>query len=78
MKRDISDVHIFDQALSYVAHFSAIHVGEALLKQNALLLPHVYDIFTNKVMEITKVHGIILNQELHVIATGLEANSYHC
>ena len=65
---DISDVHTFDQALSYVAHFSAVHVGEALLKQNALLLPDVYDIFTNKIMEITKQHGIVLNQELHVIA----------
>ena len=52
---DTADVHTIDHALSYVAHFSAIFVGEALLKQNALLLPDVYDSF------ITKLKHVILN-----------------
>ena len=64
-----SDVHTVDQAISYVADFSAVYVGEALWKQNALLLPDVYDYFHNKLLEITKLRGIVLNQDLHIIAT---------
>ena len=53
----------------YVADFSAVYVGEALLKQNALLLPDVYDYFHNKLLEIIKLRGIVLNQDLHIIAS---------
>ena len=35
---DIVDVITLDHAVSYAAHFSAIVVGDALLKQNAPLL----------------------------------------
>ena len=38
-----SDIHTADQALSYAAHMSAVHVGEALLNQTSLLLPDVFD-----------------------------------
>lgn len=41
LKRDLPDIlHIntFDDAVSYVAQFSAINVGETLLKHNALFL----------------------------------------
>ena len=61
-------MHTLDEVLSYVTHFSAVHVGEALLKQNALLLPNVYDLFHNKFMEITNLCGIVLNQDLHTLA----------
>ena len=64
-----SDVHTVDQAISYVADFSAVYVGEALWKQNALLLPDVYDYFHNKLLEITKLRDIVLNQDLHIIAS---------
>ena len=61
LKRDLPDiVHIntFDDALSYVAQFSAINVGETLLKQNALLLPDVYDSFTKKLKQVTQLCNI--------------------
>lgn len=41
----LSEVHTFDSALLYVASMSAIQVGEALLQQTAVLLPHIYDNF---------------------------------
>ena len=44
---------------------SAVHVGEALLNQTALLLPDVFDYFHEKLREITKLCGIILEQEVH-------------
>ena len=57
---DITDIVTFDHALSYIAHYSAITVGEQLLKQNALLLPDVYDSFTTKLKHIVQVRGIKL------------------
>ena len=42
---DTSDIHTLDQALSHVAQLSAVHVGEALLKQNALLSQDIYNFF---------------------------------
>ena len=48
LKRDLPYINTFDDALSYVAQFSVINVGETLLKQNALLLPDIYDSFTIK------------------------------
>ena len=43
---------------------SAVHVGEALLNQTALLLPDVFDYFHEKLREITKVHSIIFKQDV--------------
>ena len=57
---DITDIVTFDHALSYTAHYSAITVGEQLLKQTALLLPDVYDSFTTKLKHIVQVRGIKL------------------
>ena len=55
---DIVDISTLDHALSYAAHFSAILVGEALLKQNALLLPDVYDSFLKKLEQVIQLRGI--------------------
>ena len=41
---------------------SAVMVGEAILNHTALLLPEVFDYF-----ELTKLHGILLKQDLHAI-----------
>ena len=60
-----SNIHTADQALLYAAHMSAVHVGEALLSQTALLLPDVFDYFHEKLREITKLCGIILTQEVN-------------
>ena len=60
MRCVISDNHTPDEALSNAAHFSGIHVGEALLKHNALLIPDVYNIFLDKLTEITRVCSIVL------------------
>ena len=50
---EVSEIQTLDQALTYASTFSAIQVGEALLKQTAVLFPSIYEVFRNKVMEIT-------------------------
>ena len=55
---NIADINTIDQTLSYAALLSAISVGEALLKQSALLLPDVYDSFHNKVLHIIQLRDI--------------------
>ncbi len=55
---DIIDVTTLDHAISYAAHFSAIVVGDALLKHNALLLPDVYDSFLDKLNQVIQLRGI--------------------
>ena len=46
----ISDVLNFDSALQYVTSTSAIWLGEALLKQTAMLLPQVYATFKENLL----------------------------
>ena len=41
----VIDIHTVDQAVHYASNLSAIQVGEALLKQTAMLLPDIYDFF---------------------------------
>ena len=60
----ISDVLKFDSALQYVTSTSAIWLGEALLKQTAMLLPQVYATFKEKLLKITNEHGIAITQDL--------------
>ena len=60
----ISDVLNFDSALQYVTSTSAIWLGEALLKQTAMLLPQVYATFKEKLLKITNEHGIAITQYL--------------
>ena len=55
---NLADINTIDQTLSYAALFSAIYVGEALLKQSALLLPDVYDSFHDKVLHIIRLRDI--------------------
>ena len=54
---NIADINTIDHAntLLYAALLSAISVGEALLKQSALLLP---DAFHDKVLHIIQLHNI--------------------
>ena len=48
----ISDVTTIESALSYTSNLVAIHVGETLLKNNALLLPEVNELFHNRLQEV--------------------------
>ena len=63
-----SDVHTLDQALHYPSNTLAIEVGGALLKQTALLLPCIYEKFCNKLSEITRFYGIIVNQDIQKVS----------
>ena len=65
---DVSDIHTLEQAILYASRISAVHVGEALLKQNALLLPDVYESFSEKLLDITKLCRIDVDQDLHSAA----------
>ena len=60
----IKGIHTFDIALDYVVRLVAIDVGEALLKQTAMLLPQVYRDFKEQLLVVTKQCGIIVNQDL--------------
>ena len=44
----------------HVARFSAINVGETLLKNNALLLPGVYNLFTTKLKQVIEKYSTLL------------------
>ena len=66
---EVSDIQTLDQALTYASTFSAIHVGEALLKQTAVLLPSIYEVFRNKVMEITQLRGIMISRDICLLYT---------
>jgi len=61
------DIHTIEQTLSHAAHLSAVHVGEALLKQTALLLPDVYDLFVSYVTQTASLCCIALEQDIHSI-----------
>ena len=54
----VTDLHTFNSALHYASSVSAIHLGEALLKQTAMLLPKVYAIFKDTLVKITSEQGI--------------------
>ena len=54
-------VTTYDDALSYVSSFSAIHVGKALLKKTALLLPQVYETFKVKLSDVSKELNITMS-----------------
>ena len=62
-------LHTLEDALTYAAKTTAVHVGETLLKQNALLLPDVYDYFLNKLKTITKQCKVIIDQDINLIAS---------
>ena len=68
-----ADINTLDQAVSYAALHSAISAGEALLKQNALLLPDVYDSSHEK-----KNYSIVLISEVLKLQIGFEANFHPC
>ena len=72
------DINTLDHAISYAAHFSAIIVGDALLKHNAVLLPDVYDSFLVKLNQIIQLRGITGCTDIgsNVTPTGLGASSH--
>ena len=59
-----SDITTFDGALSYVSSLSAIHVGKALLRQTALLLPEVYESFKTQLLDLTTQLNIKSKQDV--------------
>ena len=70
----LSEVHTFDSALLYVSSMCAIaiHVGEALLKQTAVLLPQIYDNFKTELLAVIQERGITSNQD-HPSSTWLRS-----
>lgn len=65
---DISGIHTLEQAILYAAQISAVYVGKALLKQNALLLPDVYESFLEKLLDTVQSCRINVDQDLYSAA----------
>ena len=65
----VSDIHTIDQAIQYTSNVLAVEVGEAILKQTALLLPSVYDKFCDKLTAMTTAHGIQINEDVERLVT---------
>ncbi|XP_064384664.1 uncharacterized protein LOC135333611 [Halichondria panicea] len=57
----LSNVRTSDEVLSYVSSLSAIHVGKAILKQTALLLPEVYETFKIKLSKMASEMNITVD-----------------
>lgn len=64
----VSDIHTLDQAITHAVHLSAVYVGEHLLKQTALLLPDVCDIFNDYVTETIGLCGIQHDEDIKSVA----------
>ena len=60
---DLAAVNTTSQVLSYATDYSAIYVGEILLKQNAILLPDVYDHFSDKVLDISRLRQVTIDKD---------------
>ena len=54
----------FDQAVDYTAKSLAVSVGEALLKQTAMLLPQLYATFKRELETIVRVQELTMDGEL--------------
>ena len=65
---DISGIHTLEQATLYAAQISAVYVGEALLKQNGLLLPDMYKSFLEKLLDTIQSCRINFDQDLYSAA----------
>ena len=48
----------YEDALTCASCLSAIYVGQALLKQTALLLPHVYEYFQTELKKIIQQYSV--------------------
>ena len=60
---DLSTVHTTAQILSYATNYSAVYVGEIILKENAILLLDVCDYFYDKVLDISRLHNVTLDED---------------
>ena len=69
-----SNVQTLEQAIHFTSNTLAIEVDEALLKQTALLLPSVYERFCDKLAEITRSRGIIINQDIQRLVSATLCN----
>ena len=70
----IHDVKSWEQALQLAVAKSAIELGEALLKQTAVLLPNMYDSFVKCLNATAKTCGIPMN----LVILGLGVNFLLC
>ncbi len=61
-------------AISYSCYVTTIYVGGALLKQTALLLPDVYEIFEEKLKESTQKCDIEYSTTHNISATWLRSS----
>ena len=59
-----SNLRTFDDAMAYVSNSLTIYVGDALLKQTALLLPEVYDTFTSQLCDLTTQLNVTGHQDI--------------
>ena len=66
---DTTTINSLEEALSHAARFTALHVGNALLKQTALLLPDMYEYFVEKVRATTDKHKICCSNDLLSVAS---------
>jgi len=55
---ELTTIKTTEELVSYTMSFISIHVGEVLLDQGALLLPNIYEMFCNKLGEISKIYNI--------------------
>ena len=60
---DLSTVHTTTQILSYATNYSAVYVGEIIFKESAILLPDVCDYFYDKVLDISRLHNVTLDED---------------
>lgn len=64
IKGDLPAISDFESVVSYTCRITAIHVGEALLKHTALLLPEVYELFNRTLKENTYPRDITVDPEM--------------
>lgn len=67
--QDNQEICTQDQALMHSVRMSAVLVGETLLKQNAILLPEVFDYCERVFNDVSTSQGIARNQNLHDIVS---------
>ena len=61
---NLTEIKKYENALDYVVRSLAISLGDALLKQTAMLLPQLYAIFRERLVGVTGKCGISICQDL--------------
>ena len=65
----MSEVSTLEQAITQASQCMAVSVGEELLKNHTLLLPSVYDTFTNEAARLIELHNIATEQDIWNVVT---------